>query len=249
MRRLFIDIETSPNIGFFWRPGFKVKIGHDNIIQERAVICSCWKWEGEKKIYDSRWRDGDDTNAIAESIQAMTEADEIVAHNGDRFDIPWLNTRSLMLGFGPVPQWKTVDTCKIAKKHFYFNSNKLDYLSKILLGEGKDETTYDMWIDICLKNCKKSMDKMVKYCKKDVGLLERVYQKLVPYTTPKTHVGALYGEERWTCPWTGSDNVIKSKTRTTSRGTVQHQMQSKETGGYYTISNVAYEQYCEEKGR
>jgi hypothetical protein len=41
-KRLFYDIETSPNIGFFWSSSYKANIPHDNIIKERAVICICW---------------------------------------------------------------------------------------------------------------------------------------------------------------------------------------------------------------
>jgi len=249
MKRLFIDIETSPNIVLSWRTGYKINITHDSILQERAIICACWKWEGQDKVHHSQWIRGNDENVVKAVVKVMLEADEIVGHNGDRFDVPWINTRALMLGLPPVPQWKTVDTLKIAKKHFYFNSNKLDYIASVLLGTKKDKTEFDMWKAILLNNSETAMKRMVKYCKKDTALLEKVYQKLVPYATPKSHVGALYGEERWVCPWTGSDNVIKSKTRTTSRGTVQHQMQSKETGGYYTISNTAYSQYLEEKGR
>ena len=49
MKRLFWDIETSANIGWFWQASRKQFIGPDNIIQERAIICICWKWEGKEK--------------------------------------------------------------------------------------------------------------------------------------------------------------------------------------------------------
>ena len=50
-KRLFYDIETSPNIGFFWGAGYKVNISHDNIIKERAIICICYKWEGQDTVH------------------------------------------------------------------------------------------------------------------------------------------------------------------------------------------------------
>jgi hypothetical protein len=37
-KRLFFDIETSPNIGLFWSAGFKLNIAPENIIKERAII-------------------------------------------------------------------------------------------------------------------------------------------------------------------------------------------------------------------
>jgi len=50
-KRLFFDIETSPNVGFFWSAGYKLNVTADSIIQERAIICICYKWEDEKEVY------------------------------------------------------------------------------------------------------------------------------------------------------------------------------------------------------
>ena len=44
-KRLYLDIETSPNIGMFWESGYKKNISYDNIIKERAIICICYKWK------------------------------------------------------------------------------------------------------------------------------------------------------------------------------------------------------------
>jgi len=54
-KRLFFDIETSPNVGFFWSAGYKLNITPDSIIQERAIICICYKWEDEKEVYFLQW--------------------------------------------------------------------------------------------------------------------------------------------------------------------------------------------------
>ena len=50
IKRLFFDIETSPNIGLFWTAGYKLNISPDSIIKERAIICICYKWAGDDKI-------------------------------------------------------------------------------------------------------------------------------------------------------------------------------------------------------
>ena len=59
-RRLFFDIETSPNIGTFWQAGYKKTISPEDIIKERAIICICYKWEGEKKVYGLTWDENQD---------------------------------------------------------------------------------------------------------------------------------------------------------------------------------------------
>jgi hypothetical protein len=51
IKRLFFDIETSPNIGYFWRAGYKLNIGHENIIEERKIICISYKSGSIKKIH------------------------------------------------------------------------------------------------------------------------------------------------------------------------------------------------------
>lgn len=250
VRRLFWDIETSPNIGFFWRPGWKVTIDPDNIIQERAIICICYKWEGQKKVHHLRWNNGDDTEMIAKFMDIVELADEMVAHNGDKFDMAWYNGRHLIHGFDPIPKAKTVDTYKMAARNFNLNSYKLDYLSKILLGEGKIHTEYGMWKDIVLRNDEKAMKKMIKYCKKDVALLERVWQKLRDYDRPSTHAAVNASgnvKDRWKCSHCGSDHVKKSKTRITAMGMKQHQMKCLDCGRYYQIANLVYNWYVEAK--
>lgn len=247
IKRLIWDIETSPNVVLSWRTGYKINIDHDNIVRERAIICICYKWEGQKKTHHLEWDNGCDKQMIRDFMEVASHADELVAHNGDRFDIKWVNTRVIAHGLDPIPLWKTVDTLKIAKKHFNFNSNRLDYLAKLLLGEGKIHTEFGMWKAITLDNCQKSMRKMVKYAKKDVELLERVWRELSPYHVPKTHVGAHDDDERWTCPWTGTDDVRRYKRQTTARGTPQHEMISGANGGHYIINDTAYKRFVQHK--
>jgi len=247
MKRLFFDIETSPCIGFFWRPGYKISISHNNIIEESAVICVAYKWEGDKKVHTLKWDKGDDKKMLEDLFPVLQEADEIVAHNGDRFDIPWVNTRLLKHGLGPAPIWKSLDTLALARKRFRFNSNRLDYIAKFLFKEGKMETSFGLWRDIVLDNCQKSMKKMVKYCAQDVRLLERIWGELHKYHNPKIHAGVLAGREKWSCPRCTSFKVGKSKTRYTAAGTVQHQMKCKKCGGYYTINNCNFKKYQEEQ--
>ena len=54
-RRLYFDIEVSANVGLFWQSGYKLQIGTENIIKERAVICICYKWEDDEDVYYLQW--------------------------------------------------------------------------------------------------------------------------------------------------------------------------------------------------
>jgi hypothetical protein len=68
IKRLFFDIETSPNIGLFWTAGYKQTISPDNIIKERAIICICYKWAGEKEVYSLTWDSKQDDKKILEKF-------------------------------------------------------------------------------------------------------------------------------------------------------------------------------------
>lgn len=248
IKRLFWDIEVSPNVVLAFRAGYDLNINPDAIVQERQVICIAYKWEGERKVTILRWdRLHNDKSLIREFLAVANEADELVAHFGDRFDLPWFKTRCLFHGFEPLPPYKTIDTKAWASKYFYFNSNKLDYISKFLGYGGKLKTDFDLWKDIVLYDCRRAMEKMCRYCGVDVLRLEQVYHRLKFCVKPKTHAGVFAGQEKWTCPRDGSTHVKKQKTRVTSSGTVTHQMQCLDCGGYFTINQRAYEDYVAAK--
>jgi hypothetical protein len=270
IKRLFWDVETSPNVMYSWRAGYKLNLGPENIVHERAMICNCFKFEGSEDIGSLEWDFGDDQSMIEEFAYVSKEADELVAHNGDKFDIRWFNARNLIHGLPPLPDYKTVDTCAIAKRKFYLNSYKLDYLANLLLGEGKVKTEFNLWKEISLPvmitemakqvngevkipkdmmdHYKRSMNFMVEYCKRDVVILEKVFEKLQPYYKQKTHAGVAAGKERWTCMVCTSENVKLTKTRPTPMGMIQRQMYCKDCGKYYTVSDLVYRMYLKAKG-
>jgi len=250
-KRLFYDIETSPNIGLFWSASWKANIPHDNIIKERAVICVCYKWEGQKTVHAIKWDENQCDKSLLEELMVVIEqADEVVAHNGDNFDEKWLRTRCLKHSVDCPPKLNSLDTLKKARTHFRFNSNRLDYIGKFLFGEGKLDTGgFGLWKSILLDNCEKSMAKMIRYCKKDVELLEDVYHKLRPYINHNTNAAVATGGDKWECPNCGSGKVWMKARRYTKMGTPRIKVQCQEDGckTNYTISNKAWMMKLEEE--
>lgn len=233
IKRLFFDIETSPNIGLFWTAGYKLNIGHDNIIKERAIICICYKWAGEKEVHSLTWdAKQNDKSLLEKFIKIANEADELVGHNGDKYDLPWVRTRCLYHGISLFPSYTTIDTLKYARSKFKFNSNKLDYIAQFLGLGAKISTGFNLWKDIVLNKDKEAMEKMVEYCKGDVELLEKVYDKLAPHFPEKTHAS----EDKTDCPTCGSSKWTFSKRRMSALGTIRVQMQCKKCGRYHTVS-------------
>lgn len=240
IKRLFFDVETSYYQGWFWGTGRRVSISADQILKHQAIICLCYKWEGQNKVHSLEWKKGDDSKLVKDFIKVIVEADEVVGHNSDRFDLKKFRTRCILSGVRSLPQFKTIDTLKIARKEFAFPSNKLNDLSKYLGGDGKMETGgIILWHKVILLNCKKAMAKMVKYCKKDVLETESLYQKIVGFSTPKTNVAVKNGGDKADCPYCGSDQT-RIKDRVVSvAGTIKIRMSCK-CGKFFTTSLKAF---------
>jgi predicted RNA-binding Zn-ribbon protein involved in translation (DUF1610 family) len=209
---LVYDIETSlQTVAVFGLAG-NDWIQPDNIITERHVISICWKWLGEKQMHSVSLLDDpkrfakdvhDDKYVCEVFHKAALEADAVVAHNGDNFDNKYVNTRFLKHGLPPLPPIPSIDTYKIAKKHFMFNSNSLNYLGKFLgLGE-KKSTPKGLWLKV-LAGDPKAIQTMVDYNKRDVTLLESVFLKLRPFVSSVIS-RELFGKDG--CPRCGSKKV------------------------------------------
>lgn len=214
---LIYDIETSLQTVAVFQLAGNDWIQPSNIVQERHMISACWQWLGESKVHSvsllddpKRFKaDPHDDYHVAKTLHGvMSEADVIVAHYGDSFDNKYVATRILVHGLDPLPPIQTVDTKKIAKQRFYFNSNSLDYIGKQLNCGGKINTPGGLWLTILKEgNSQKAIDAiktMVIYNKRDVTLLRDVFLKLRPYI-PNYISRELFGKEG--CPRCGSKKI------------------------------------------
>lgn len=249
-RRLIYDIETSPNVILDFSCGYNKNVAYHQVIEERQVICICWKWEGEGKIYHLDWgKDRNDKPMLQKFAKVLAECTEAVAHNGDKFDIKWLKGRFLKHRIPFSPFLKTIDTYRISKKHFNLNSHSLNYLGQYLkVGKKVPHSGFDLWKDLMLYNKKKDRDMMIKYCKGDIELLEKVYKTLKNYTEPTMHYGVKAGEKRYSCPECGSHKIRYKDRHITKMGSISHYMNCKECDKHYKISDSVYLKYLKNYG-
>lgn len=200
---LIYDIETSHNIVAQFDPRDEYT-PHTNILKERFIICAAWRWLGEKKVHTVEvGTDLDDKNVVKTLHGLLSEADVIVAHNGDSFDKKMIETRILFHGLPALPPVASIDTYKVAKARFRFNSNRLDYLGKFLGFGGKKSTPPGLWLDV-LRGSKRAIKIMVDYNKRDVTLLQSVFMRLRPYI-PNYLNRELFGGVG--CPRCGSTKI------------------------------------------
>lgn len=257
-KRLFFDIETSPNLGTFWRPGRKVPITYKNIVKHAAVISISWKWEGEDKVRNASWTNNsflewNDKPMLEEFSKVLREADEVIAHNGDGFDVKWLRTRCLKHGIPFPPYIRTLDTLPKFRNNFNFPTNHLTDIGDYLGLGGKIETDYDLWLDtafgnitddikfdVAFGNDKDALSYMMNYNDRDVILLEDIYHTAKHHMKINTHQGVHKGKAKWTCPIDGSENVEYLKPAVSAAGTIQRIMECKDCGHTYKISNSDY---------
>lgn len=239
--RIFLyDLETTQNI----LASFRLfdphgSIPHENILQERYVVTASWKDLGEKtvngvSVLDDRKRfdknPNDDYHVVKTIHDAMAGADIIVGHNGDQYDSKYLETRILFHGLDPLPPFRSIDTLKIAKNRFLFNSNRLDYLARFLLGDKKVHTDNELWLE-ALKGNEAAIRKMLHYNKHDVVLLEKVFLKLRPYM-PDYVNHQLFGHSVGSCPRCGSRKIQSRGIRRTVTQ-AYNQFQCMDCGGWF----------------
>jgi DNA polymerase elongation subunit (family B) len=209
---LFVDIETFPNLAFVWG---KYQQDVIRFKQESCVATYAAKWLG-KPVFAKALPDYvgykpnsyDDRALIADLHALLDKADIVVAHNGDNFDIRVIKGRFIFHNMKPPSPFKTVDTKKVARKVARFNSNKLDDLGSLIGAGRKIKTDFDLWQG-CINGDAKSWARMVRYNKKDVVLLEKLYLRLLPWITNHPNHGVLTLGA--ICPKCGSKSV-------TSRG-------------------------------
>lgn len=188
-RILFLDIETKPSIAHVWS-FFDVNVGLNQVIEHGGTICFGAKWKGERQmLFHADWLDGH--QAMVEAAHRLfCEADAIVTYNGDRFDLPKLRGEFLLAKLPPPPPLTSIDVYKSVKK-LGLTSNKLAHVGPLLTGEGKiKHEGHELWVKV-MNGDPKAQTKMERYCSQDVKLLERVYNRVLPYVVQHPHMAGI----------------------------------------------------------
>jgi DNA polymerase III epsilon subunit-like protein len=237
-KRLFFDIETSLQEAVLWSTG-KQYVGPDNITVEHGIICISWKWHGAKPVYSLTWDENlDDRAMLSRFVPIMHSADEIVGHNSDRFDTPWIRARCVLQGIPMSPDFTSVDTLKgVRSKLRRTRGNRLDAIAESMGLPRKLPTGgIGLW-KRCLEHDAAALRAMVRYNKQDVRVLELVYDRLAPYLPAKSHRGASLIE----CPEGCGRAMTVQKRRPTATRYRKVQLQCQRCGKYLTLAESRYD--------
>jgi len=205
-RVLVLDIETSPLICYTW--GIRKQFIHHGAI-ERDWHLLTWaaKWLCEPdtlsdSLTPSEAISGDDKRICKSIWKLLDRADVVIAHNGDRFDMPRLNTRFLYYKMGPPMPYQTIDTLKQAYRNFSMTSNKQDYITKFLQLPEKLKTEFGLWVR-CINGEQAALNEMLTYNRQDVAGLEDMYFALRPWMKSHPNMGIFTESEVPVCPACG----------------------------------------------
>lgn len=167
-----------------------------------VVLCVCYessKYPG--KIVTLRndevspaWRKGrrgDDKEIVRRTCRLIEAHDVVVAHNGVRFDLPFLRTRAMRWGLPALGEPKVVDPLNILWRKHRLRSNRLGALSDILgLSDKKTPLDLSVWADAMLNGSRRAMNLIVEHCVADVRVLSGVLPHVAPFIKILDHKGS-----------------------------------------------------------
>lgn len=220
---LLFDVETAPMKAFVWGR-WNQNISLDATISEWYMLCWSAKWLYSDSTIDFRLTseeavNEDDSRIVRELWNLINEADVVIAYNGKKADVKWMNTRFIIHGLLPPKPYFIVDPCEVAKRTFGFSSNKLDALAGYFNIPHKMDTSFELWRDSVAGN-DKALEYMSEYCSKDVVILEEVYLRLRPWIVGHPNMGNLISSEIPRCSICSSNSLelLKNKFYYTSVG-------------------------------
>lgn len=185
---LLLDIETAPIVANVWGL-FDQNVGLNQIIHDTSVLSWSAKWLGSDQVLYQDNRNSKDVRDDKELLmgiwQLIDEADILLFQNGVSFDRKVLNSRFIQNGMKPPSSCRYIDTMRIAKKHFKFTSNKLEFLTGILCTEHRKSSHgkfpgFKLW-EQCLAGNLEAWEEMRTYNEMDVISMEELYHKLKPW--------------------------------------------------------------------
>ena len=212
---LMLDIETTPIPVWAWSLGKQYVQTHSMMKDSNGKIIDWYvlSWSA-KWLYDDEVLsdvltskeaiDRNDKRVLESAWKLLDEADIIIAHNGDKFDLRKIKARFLSNGIMPPMPYKTIDTLKVARKEFALTSNKQDYITRLLGVQKKLDTDFQLWVD-CMNGDTEALKKMEEYNKHDVLGLEQMYLKLRPYISGHPNIAVMMEEN--VCSSCGSDSL------------------------------------------
>lgn len=239
---LVLDIENSQMIisGFPTYNLWDIKhIDPMYIEHDWYLTCAAWLWVDaengtysrsygvstldDPKAYKKNFRD--DLVVTKKLHEVIQEADLIIGHNSNAFDLKKINQKIIDYQLPTLDYPPTVDTLLVNRKYGKASSNSLAHLcrhygisQKMALPKGV--------MHAADRGCAKSMKKLITYNKQDIVSTAQLYLRLLPYIKNHPDIRRIMGdinspregETTMQCGTCGSKDVHKNGIRVTKTG-------------------------------
>jgi len=246
-RRLIADFELSKSIFWAWSTG-KQYLGYHQLLEPQKMISLHWKWEGEgEEVHHIHWglKAQDDKRVVKKAIELFDLADEIVMHNGDKFDLKKLYGRAMFHQLPMRPKYITRDTMKMVKSVASLPSYSLKFLCQhfglpLKLDSGGSAT----WDKVQFEKSQEALDHLLFYGDGDITSTEHLFNHIKTYCLNKQH----YGEEKFFCPeCNGLGKWNKSYTTASKTHLHYFKCRDKSCSTYWKINNKTYMDFLQYK--
>lgn len=180
MRILHIDIETAPAKAYIW--DLKTRyVPLSQVEEDGYVLCFAYRWEGEDEVgFWAIWEQGEEAMVRA-AWDLLDEADAVVHYNGNKFDIPRLNTEFLKYRLGPPSPSHQIDLFSVVSTKFKVLSKSMNHMLNILELDSKlEHKGMELWTG-CMEGNREDQLTMEEYNVQDVIVMAELYENLLPW--------------------------------------------------------------------
>lgn len=198
---------------------------HKDIIEDWSILSyAAWFTDEDGIHYQDNRNNPDyrDDRAIIEGLHNLiSQADWIVGHNSDKFDLKKFNTKAEKYNLPSRHDPVQYDTLKMLKARYALPSNSLDYAAKYFeLKERKSlhgKFPGKMLFDECKKGNLEAWNELEAYNKQDVKVTWELFQRLAKHDK-KINLNAFYQKQTCIC---GNQEFFKNGLKYARNATYQ----------------------------
>ena len=223
-----LDVERIPGRHSTWHRGQTItgpfwdlneikawtgkRIHADDVKEWPRTICAAWKWYDQENVeFAAEWQVGGYDGFMRAVWEVFDRADLIIGHNADRFDAKHLMGGWAEMGLPAPSPYKVIDTLKIARGTFAYESNTPDALNKRLGIDAKTDKYDSRVAKAAVAGDKEAQDRIRFYNMGDIAASEALFDRLRPYARNIPHLG-MWTDDEMACPSCGSTMTATGKT-------------------------------------
>ena len=182
----FLDIETNGfNANFHIMGSYAIKVAGEDKVYGRAITPK----ELSSKDLDKK--------IVKELVKDLLKFDKVVTYYGTYFDLPFIRTRALAHNIEDFPIYGLLhhtDIYFLVKAKLKLAKRSLHQVCNLLGIEGKDHVEGRIWQRAFINRNAKDMAEIFDHNKRDVLVLEKVFEKLIRYSrNTKKSIWGRYG--------------------------------------------------------